>query len=149
MTDAPYTADSDRDVQSERRRQVEEKGYTAEHDDALSLRELAACADARLADLSDPRCLPRDVVRPATEARAVLLAVIESAERRIGPEVHLVIGNEDGECTRCYSYERDIAAAVKALANDHRLICTCPPCEVRRDLETSLQENRYPLERAS
>lgn len=76
-----FTADTDEAVLAERVRQIEDKGYTPEHDDAHTLRELAACADMRLAEMIENS--PHVARTRLTEVRAVLLATIESAERRI------------------------------------------------------------------
>lgn len=78
-----YLAETDPDVARERDVQRNVHGYTAEHDDAHDLRHLAACADRQLVEalLRDKRpALLRDAI---TKGRAVCLALVESAERRV------------------------------------------------------------------
>lgn len=81
----PYRAEFDPLVQAERIRQIAEKGYTPSHDDGHTLREVAACADQRLADLIGTygEELYPELTARLVEVRAVLLAVVESAERRM------------------------------------------------------------------
>lgn len=82
--DHTYAADSDPLVLAERARQVLDKGYTPEHDDQHSLRDLAACADERLANLINAYGeLAPDTTKALVEVRAVMLALIESADRRL------------------------------------------------------------------
>lgn len=105
----PYSADADPPVQAERNRQIDEKGYTPAHDDAHTLRELAACADERLARLiaatgTFQTVEAREATQDLIEIRAVMLALVESAERRLAerpqgvPQAPGVVG--DYECVK-------------------------------------------------